>query len=222
MNASQSIASLAEALSKAQGEMDKAVKDRDNPAFRGAKYADLANVIDVVKAVAPKYGLSFAQIAHDVENHAAIETVIMHASGEWLSTGTVSVPVTKQDAQGYGSALSYARRYSLSAAFGVAADDDDGNAAAKAKPVMASFKSVPKMVMDEQDPVETERLMRIGQTCIDLYQNGEIDEALDEYDKVKDAEKRTAIWSMFDSKMRTALRKLGTERRQQAIAPQEI
>lgn len=138
MNASQSIASLAEALSKAQGEMDKAVKDRDNPAFRGAKYADLANVIDVVKAVAPKYGLSFAQIAHDVENHAAIETVIMHASGEWLSTGTVSVPVTKQDAQGYGSAITYARRYSLSAAFGVGAEDDDGNSAAKAKPTVAS------------------------------------------------------------------------------------
>lgn len=136
LNASPSIANLAEALSKAQGEMEAASKDKTNPHFK-SKYADLTNILDVVKPVAAKHGLSFVQVSHDADNQAAIETIILHSSGEWLSTGIVSVPVSKSDAQGYGSAITYSRRYSLSAAFGVGAEDDDGNSAAKAKPTIA-------------------------------------------------------------------------------------
>lgn len=126
-------AKLAAALVKAQSEMSGAKKDKANPFFK-SKYADLASVDEAIGAVASKHGLGYIQIAHERENAAAIETIIIHESGEAYSCGIVSCPVSKADAQGYGSATTYARRYSLSAAFGVCPEDDDGNAATKAKP----------------------------------------------------------------------------------------
>lgn len=136
MNKSESIGALAKALSKAQTLIEGAVKDKTNPHFR-SKYADLGNVVDAIRPAISGCGLSFAQIVIDIENRAAIETIILHESGEWLSCGVVSVPVSKADAQGFGSAMTYARRYGLSAAFGVAPEDDDGNAASHAKPSTA-------------------------------------------------------------------------------------
>jgi hypothetical protein len=133
MNKSESIASLSAAMAKAFADIENAAKDKTNPHFR-SKYADLGNVVDAVKPALLKQGLWFSQVSHNIDGEAAIETVIYHQSGEWLSCGIVSVPVSKVDAQGYGSAMTYARRYSLSAAFGVAPEDDDGNAAVVAKP----------------------------------------------------------------------------------------
>jgi hypothetical protein len=121
------------ALAAAQAEMEAATKDSNNPFFK-SKYADLNSVMGAVKPALAKHGLAFVQVCHDAPNAAKIETLIVHDSGQQLSCGAVSVPVAKNDAQGYGSALTYARRYSLAAAFGVGAEDDDGNAAAKAKP----------------------------------------------------------------------------------------
>ena len=133
MDKSESIIKLAEAFAKAQAKITGAVKDKANPFFKSS-YATLESVVDTIRPVAALHGLSFIQVSHDIANSSAIETIILHESGEWLSTGIVSVPVSKNDAQGFGSALTYARRYSLSAAFGVAPEDDDGNAATKAKP----------------------------------------------------------------------------------------
>lgn len=127
------IANLAQALTKAQSEIEGAIKDKTNPHFK-SRYADLSSVVDALKLPLAKHGLAYVQVAHDKENAAAIETLIIHSSGETLSCGVISVPVSKGDAQGFGSALTYARRYSLSAAFGVAPEDDDGNAATTAKP----------------------------------------------------------------------------------------
>lgn len=136
MNKSESLKELAAALSKAQGQIKGALKDSANPFFK-SKYADLSSVVEAIRAPLSQHGLSYVQVAHDADNSAKIETVILHSSGEWLSCGPVSVPVSKADAQGFGSAMTYARRYSLSAAFGVAPEDDDGNAAAKAPPTKA-------------------------------------------------------------------------------------
>lgn len=124
---------LATALVKAQAEMEAATKDSSNPFFK-SKYADLNAVMGAIKPAIAKYGLAFTQNCHDAPDAAKVETIIWHESGEHVSCGVISVPVAKHDAQGYGSALTYARRYSLSAAFGVGAEDDDGNAAAKAAP----------------------------------------------------------------------------------------
>ncbi|WNG69324.1 ERF family protein [Cupriavidus gilardii] len=145
MNKSESIKELASAFAKAQAAIEKAAKDKNNPHFR-SKYADLGNVVDAIKPALEDNGLSFVQISHDAEGAAKIETIVMHASGEWLSCGVVSVPVNKNDAQGFGSAMTYARRYSLQAAFGVAPEDDDGNAAAAAAEAKqkAMAKAAPK------------------------------------------------------------------------------
>lgn len=134
MNKSDSIAALAAALAKAQGQIKGAIKDSANPFFK-SKYADLASVVEAIREAFATNGLSYVQRVEPSEREEVrVETVILHASGEWLSCGFLAVPVSKGDAQGFGSALTYARRYSLSAAAGVAPEDDDGNAAAKAAP----------------------------------------------------------------------------------------
>ena len=134
MNKSESIAALAAALATAQGSMKGAVKDSANPFFK-SKYADLASVVEALRSAFSANGLSYIQtIQPSDRDEVRVETMILHSSGEWISCGVLALPVSKVDAQGYGSALTYARRYSLSAAVGVAPEDDDGNAATAAKP----------------------------------------------------------------------------------------
>lgn len=127
---SENITDLAGALSQAQILIEKAAKDKVNPYFKSL-YADLGNIMDVIKPAISKHGLSFIQICNEKQEYASISTIILHSSGQWVNCGEVSVPVNKKDAQAFGSALTYARRYSLSSAFGVASDDDDGNHASK-------------------------------------------------------------------------------------------
>ena len=134
MNKSESVAGLAAALAVAQGQMKGAIKDSANPFFK-SKYADLASVVEAIRAAFSANGLSYIQTVEPSEkDEVRVETTLLHSSGEWISCGVLSLPVSKVDAQGYGSALTYARRYSLSAAVGVAPEDDDGNAASAAKP----------------------------------------------------------------------------------------
>jgi hypothetical protein len=132
---SPTIGQLAAALAKAQGEIGVAVRENTNPFFK-SKYADLASVVEAIRAAFSANGLSYIQTVEPSDkDEVRIETTLLHASGEWISCGVLALPVSKADAQGYGSALTYARRYSLSAAAGVAAElDDDGNAASAAKP----------------------------------------------------------------------------------------
>ena len=111
---SESINELAAALAKAQGQMEGAKKDADNPFFK-SKYADLASVVEALRGPFAEHGLAYVQLPHPPQDNAEevqVETVLMHASGQWISSLTV-VPVTKKDAQGFGSALTYARRYAL-------------------------------------------------------------------------------------------------------------
>jgi len=127
MNKSDTIAELAKALATAQGEIENASKNAANPHFR-SKYADLAEVLNTVRPVMAKHGISISQFPAFEQGVASVETIVMHTSGEWLS-GISSAPVTKQDAQGVGSAITYLRRYSLAAIAGIAQEDDDGNSA---------------------------------------------------------------------------------------------
>ena len=138
---SESLANISAAMSKAFPEISNALKAKVNPHLR-SKYADLGSVMDAVKPALQAHGLWFMQHTHERESAVCIETIMFHASGEFISSGYVSVPVTKADAQGYGSAMTYARRYSLSACFGVASEDDDGHAASRAAP-KATAKVLP-------------------------------------------------------------------------------
>lgn len=125
---------IASALVKAQKAFGPALKSSTNPHFR-SKYADLSACVEAVIDALNENGIALMQIPHECENGVTVETLFIHESGETLSGGKLHVPASKQDAQGYGSALTYARRYSLQAACGIASTDDDGNAAAKTRVV---------------------------------------------------------------------------------------
>ena len=129
MTRSDSIAGLAAALSKAQAAMGAAKKDSTNPHFK-SRYADLASIWDAYREPLTKNGLAVVQLPGKDEAGYYVETVLTHASGEFISDKLHIVP-TKDDPQGLGSAITYARKYGLSAIAGVAPDDsdDDGEAA---------------------------------------------------------------------------------------------
>jgi len=124
---------IAPAFIKAKKEFGPALKDRTNPAFK-SKYADLGACLDAVDDALLNNGIAVMQETFMDEKGVTVETVFIHESGETLRGGKLHVPAAKQDPQGYGSALTYARRYSLQAACGIAPEDDDGNAASQQRP----------------------------------------------------------------------------------------
>lgn len=123
MNKSETIGKLAEALAKVQGVIEGAKKDSENPFFR-SKYADLGAVWDACREQLAVNGLSVAQTNSPSENGVTVDTTLLHNSGEWIS-GSLFIPVSKADAQAYGSAMTYARRYALAAMIGIYQEDDD-------------------------------------------------------------------------------------------------
>ena len=121
---SESINELATSLAKAQGAVKAAMKDANNPFYK-SKYADLSSVWEACRKALSDNGLSVTQLPFTSEGSTVgIETVLLHSSGQYLGEKLV-VPVGKYDAQGIGSAITYARRYALSAIVGVVADEDD-------------------------------------------------------------------------------------------------
>jgi len=121
---------LATALVKAQKAFGPALKTSTNPHFK-SRYADLAACVEAVIDALNDNGIALIQKNYDCANGVMVETMFVHESGEMLECGILHVPANKQDAQGYGSALTYARRYSLMAACGIAPEDDDGNTAVR-------------------------------------------------------------------------------------------
>ena len=127
MKSSPTLSKLAPALVKAQAAMAGAVKSQANNFFK-SKYANLEEVIRVVKEQFSANGLCFIQNPVSSEGHAGVETIILHESGEFISNEFV-LKCSKADPQGMGSAITYARRYGLQSACGIPSEDDDGNAA---------------------------------------------------------------------------------------------
>ena len=131
MRTSESIQDLSAAMAAAQGAMKPAVKDATNPHFK-SKYADLSSVFEAVREPFAKNGLSVWQELGNAEGGVTVTTRLVHKTGQWVEFGPLYVPAGKQDAQGLGSAATYARRYGLASALGVCADeDDDGTAASQ-------------------------------------------------------------------------------------------
>ena len=129
------------ALAAAQAQMGKAIKDSTNPAFR-SRYADLASVMDACLPALNANGVAVYQPTIDDDTGRFVETILAHESGETIRC-RVPLIVQKNDMQGYGSAVTYARRYGLMCMAGIAPEDDDGNAAAKAAPVVEEAKRGP-------------------------------------------------------------------------------
>ena len=156
------IAALASALPKLEG----AKKNANNPHFK-SKYADLGSVIDALEPI-KDHGLWFIQISKERDNGACFETVIIHGpSNSQMSMGETFVPADRANAQGFGSAQTYARRYGLLSAFGLATEDDDGNAASQtpAKPAQQRQQSKPAEALSDAQWMIISDL--IGQTNTD-------------------------------------------------------
>lgn len=121
---------ISTALVKAQKAFGPALKSSTNPHYK-SRYADLAACVEAVIQGLNDNGIALVQKSYVCDNGVMVETVFVHESGEMLECGVLHVPAAKQDPQGYGSALTYARRYSLMAACGIAPEDDDGNSASR-------------------------------------------------------------------------------------------
>jgi len=143
MDKSDSIKNLALSLHKAQSEMAGATKGAANPFFK-SKYANLEEVIKVVKDAFSPNGLSFVQFPISGEGTAGVETIILHESGEFISNEFL-LKCSKADPQGMGSAITYARRYGLQSACGIPSEDDDGNAASAPTPKMTNAEAIKKL-----------------------------------------------------------------------------
>lgn len=147
---SESVKEIALALSKAQGQFDHAKKDVKNEFFK-SKYADLASVIDAAKKPLSDNGLAVVQIVDtDADGLIYLESTLLHSSGEWIS-GRYPIRPIKTDPQSVGSAITYARRYAFSALTGIAADDDDGNAASQTGKPQVDYGSILMKSNDEAD-----------------------------------------------------------------------
>jgi hypothetical protein len=163
----ETIKNLAKALVKATAQIEGASKDSTNPHFRN-KYADLASVTEAIKKPLNDHGLTYSQIIHRLEGGVGVETLIIHESGETMSNGIAFVPAPKNDPHGYGSALTYARRYSLSACFGVIQEDDDANGATNLRTtgdinkVQSKKEAAPKFAKaDELQPFTAEKYAKL-------------------------------------------------------------
>jgi hypothetical protein len=149
VTSSETTATLCAALVAAQGALKPIAKDGKNPAFR-SRYATLDGIMETVRPALAAHGLAVVQgVVHPETGEGGrlvgimVETRLIHTSGEWLAS-VVPVPVAKGDAHGLGSALSYGRRYGISALLALSTDeDDDGNAAAKAPPAKPQAKPAP-------------------------------------------------------------------------------
>lgn len=190
MNHSDQINELAAALAKAQAELRNPVFDSQNPHFK-SKFASLAQVRDTITPTLARHGLSVTQLAtNDDQGRPSVETVLMHSSGQWVAS-TLAVPVAKADAHGAGSAITYARRYSLMAIVNVVGDqDDDGNSAVAGK------------------QAEDQHLRLIADAIIAAHAKDDRWKMYETWAGIEDNEDKMRVWEMLrqHSKVRSAIK----------------
>jgi len=189
---------IASALVKAQRGFAPALKTSTNPHFR-SKYVDLAGCVEAVVDSLNAAGIALIQRTSQDDTGVTVETVFVHESGEMLECGKLHVPAAKQDPQGYGSALTYARRYSLMAACGIAPEDDDGNAASRVKVSATKTDLVPQNRLSV--------LADVAAAINERMSANDLVGAVEEYQGITDIEEKTALWGMLDSKTRSAIKK---------------
>ena len=131
MKNSENINELATAMSKAQSAMKPAIKDSINPHYK-SKFSNLTSVWESMRIPFTSNGLTVWQDITTCDKTVSVTTKVVHSSGQWVEFGPLTIPLGKFDAQGVGSATSYAKRYALCAALGIVSDDDDDGEAASA------------------------------------------------------------------------------------------
>ena len=178
---------IASALVKAQKAFGPALKTATNPHFK-SRSADLAACVEAVIGGLNDNGIALIQRNSLDDAGVTVETVFVHESGEMLECGKLHVPAAKHDPQGYGSALTYARRYSLMAACGIAPEDDDGNAGSKPAPKVTDA-TVNALLDDIAESNSHDQLKEAFFKAIKEVGNDQI--ARDQITKAKDARKAT-------------------------------
>ena len=154
MNKSESIKELSIALSKFQGEVTNPLNTAENPFFK-SKYAPLNDILTLVRPLLSKQGLSIVQAPSGDGEHIILTTILIHNSGEYIEFPELVLKADKPTAQGAGSAITYARRYAISAILGInSEDDDDGNNAepkgkVKETPATEQPKATPTELIKE-------------------------------------------------------------------------
>jgi hypothetical protein len=195
------------AFVKAQSQFGAALKTSTNPHFR-SRYADLYACIEAVIDALNANGIALMQQTFECESGVMVETIFIHESGETLMSGKLHVPATKNDPQGYGSALTYARRYSLMCATGLAPSDDDGNAAAKTAPKPIAAKSVTQDVFDKMPTADQDQIRSFAVEVIAMAAKDDIAGCVEYVKSLElDADWTSALWSQLDSKIRSAIKK---------------
>lgn len=163
---SENLNELFTALSKAQGKIQPACKDKANPFFK-SKYADLSSVWDACRDSLSENGLSIVQIPQTQAEGICLISILGHSSGQWIKS-EVLIPLTKNDPQTVGSAITYYRRYSLSALVGVAPEDDDAEKAqAPYRQKTVNIQQSPQKITKQQ----VEDLNNILLRCEEKYVN---------------------------------------------------
>lgn len=178
MEHSESIAEISKALNTFRTAVKQPVKSASNPFFK-SKYVALEGVVDAIDSALKDTGLSYVQEATSEGNQVSVATLLLHESGEWIELTPLTLPVTKNDAQAFGSAETYARRYSLSAAFGITSDlDDDGNAASSNPPAQQPTKPKRSTTQIRKETINelAESISKIkdvekSQVLVEVYKN---------------------------------------------------
>lgn len=205
MKSSESLKEIAPALVKAQMEIKAAIKDSTNPFFK-KKYADLASVIEAVRVPLNNAGICFIQPASSTAEGVAVETVLIHTSGEWLSE-TLTMPVNKHDAQAFGSACTYGRRYGLQSLCGVPSEDDDGERAVKT-PAAPSKVTPTAGAWEAMSDEQKSRLIDLAEVIKEYHADQDYQGAYEALDTAGlEVEERVALSTRLDSKVRTAMAK---------------
>lgn len=197
------------AFVRAQKKFGKALKSSANPYFK-SKYADLATCVESVIDGLHSEGFALTQPTEMHTEGIHVTTVLLHESGGMLMLGELFMPAIKNDPQGFGSALTYARRYSLLAAMGLAPEDDDGNLATgltggngpksiKHSPTQGSYDSLP--------PNRQAIIQDVADAIVERLNADDVHGAYGEYIGIEDAEEKVALWSKLDSKTRATLKK---------------
>jgi hypothetical protein len=200
---------ISAAFVKAKRSFGPALKDKTNPAFR-SKYADLGACLEAVEDALLENGIALLQETFEDPSGVTVETVFLHESGEERRCGKLHVPASKQDPQGYGSALTYARRYSLMAACGIAPEDDDGNAASKQTGNARAFTHGARTGIGEDLPQDwKDYLQDLAQRATEFVAQGNLKAALEAIAKDNlDDTQRVYLENQLDSKTRSALKSI--------------
>jgi hypothetical protein len=187
LNSSASVKELATALAIVQGQLTFAKKDSKNPFFK-SNYADLESVWDACRDLLSANGLAIMQFPGDyVDGNMTLTTVMTHSSGEWVAQN-MSLPVSKPDAQGAGSAITYMRRYALAAIVGVVQADDDGNSASNKATVVAESATSQQIasinaLIEQAEADETKLLAYFKKPSITLLSRTEAIQAISMLEK---------------------------------------